>query len=139
MWVIITPLLIKMSIKIKASDKPNHRKLHKDPIPTLGGLSIFLSFVGGMAILRPTNPYHLTIIWGALIIIAFGCIDDLYELSPKVKFAGQIAAALLVVFLVGLQVEFVILPFGGQVEFGFLSSIVTLLWIVGITNAIIFI
>lgn len=139
MSLIITPLIIKMSIKIKATDKPNHRKVHKDPIPTLGGLSIFLSFLVGLAILQPTSPYHLTIICGALIIIAFGCIDDLYELSPKVKFAGQIAAALLVVFLGGLQVEFVNLPFGGQVEFGFLSSIVTLLWIVGITNAINFI
>src|SRR5699024_10115305 len=139
MSLIITPLIIKMSIKIKATDKPNHRKVHKDPIPTLGGLSIFLSFLVGLAILHPSSPYHLTIICGALIIIAFGCIDDLYELSPKVKFAGQIAAALLVVFLGGLQVEFVNLPFGGQVEFGFLSSIVTLLWIVGITNAINFI
>src|SRR5699024_1621699 len=139
MSLIITPLIIKMSIKIKATDKPNHRKVHNDPITTLGGLSFFLSFLVGLDILQPSCRYRLTRSCGALIIIAFGCIDDLYELSPKVRFAGQIAAALLVVFLGGLQVESVNLPFGGQVEFGFLSSIVTLLWIVGITNAINFI
>src|SRR5699024_7261937 len=59
-----------------------------------------------------------------------------YDLSAKTKFIGQIVAAVLVVFWGGLQVEFINLPFGGQVEFGFLSSVVTIFWIVGITNAI---
>ena len=66
-------------------------------------------------------------------------MDDKYQLTPKVKWIGQLIAAFTVV-LGGLQVEFINLPFGGQLEFGFILSIVfTVLWIVGITNAINFI
>lgn len=131
----ITPILIKFSLKINATDKPNHRKMHTDPIPTLGGLVIFLSFMIGLFILQPSSTYHLSIICGAILIIALGTIDDLYDLSPKIKFIVQLIAAFLVVFWGGLQVEFINLPFGGQVEFGFLSSLITILWIVGVTNA----
>ncbi|HLQ87871.1 MAG TPA: MraY family glycosyltransferase, partial [Enterococcus sp.] len=86
-------------------------------------------------ILQPVSQYHLAIICGALLIIGLGTVDDLFNLSAKVKFIVQIVAALLVVFWGGLQVEFINLPFGGQVEFGFLSSLITIFWIVGVTNA----
>lgn len=133
--LIITPILIKISLKINATDKPNHRKVHTKPIPTLGGIGIFISFIIGILILQPTSEYHLAIISGAFLIIALGLLDDLYDLSPRIKFLIQIVAALLVVFWGGLQVEFINLPFGGQIEFGLLSSLITVFWIVGITNA----
>ncbi|WP_164667643.1 glycosyltransferase family 4 protein [Virgibacillus doumboii] len=132
----ITPLLIKISLKMNAIDNPNHRKVHSDPIPTLGGLAIFISFLAGLLILQPSDEYHLAIISGAFIIIVLGFFDDVYDLSARVKFLTQLGVASLVVFWGGLQVEFINLPFGGQIEFGFLSSIVTILWIVGVTNAI---
>lgn len=134
-WI-ITPLVKKISLKLDATDKPNVRKVHTEPIPTLGGLAIYFSFLIGLLILQPTSEYHVSIVCGATIILILGVCDDLYNLSPKVKFSFQLLAALLVVFWGGLQVEFINLPFGGQVEFGLLSSIVTILWIVGITNAI---
>ncbi|GGB32322.1 undecaprenyl-phosphate alpha-N-acetylglucosaminyl 1-phosphate transferase [Lentibacillus populi] len=134
--LMITPFLIKISLKFNATDKPNHRKVHATPIPTLGGLAIYFSFLIGLVILQPENDYHLAIICGGFIIIVLGCLDDLFDLSPKVKFITQIIVAVLVVFCGGLQVEFINLPFGGQIEFGFLSSVVTIFWIVGITNAI---
>lgn len=134
--LIITPFIIKLSLKIDATDKPNFRKVHTDPIPTLGGLAIFCSFLIGLLILQPASKYHLSIICGATVILVLGVLDDLYNLSAKLKFGIQILAAMLVVFWGGLQVEFINLPFGGQVEFGLLSSLVTILWIVGVTNAI---
>ncbi|MBP1950580.1 glycosyltransferase family 4 protein [Virgibacillus litoralis] len=134
--LIITPMFIKFALKMNATDKPNHRKIHAAPIPTLGGLAIFISFIIGLLILQPASEYHIPIISGALIIILLGFFDDVYNLSPRIKFIVQLAVGSLVVFWGGLQVEFINLPFGGQIEFGFLSSIVTLLWIVGITNAI---
>ncbi|WP_404455622.1 undecaprenyl/decaprenyl-phosphate alpha-N-acetylglucosaminyl 1-phosphate transferase [Virgibacillus necropolis] len=134
--LIITPLIIKLAIKLNATDKPNYRKAHKVPTPTLGGIAIFLSFVGGLFILQPYSDYHAAVVTGASIIIVLGIIDDLYNLSAKIKFSVQIVVALLVVYWGGLQVEFINLPFGGQIEFGFLSSIVAIFWIVGITNAI---
>ena len=58
------------------------------------------------------------------------------EITAKAKIVGQLAAAIVVVTWGGLQIEFINLPFGGQLEFGFLSIPVTIIWIIGITNAI---
>ncbi|MFC0299508.1 glycosyltransferase family 4 protein [Virgibacillus soli] len=134
--LIITPLFIKWIIKLNITDKPNFRKVHKNPIPTLGGLVIFISFLIGIAIIQPVSSHHLAIVCGAFIIIGLGIIDDIYNLSAKVKFGVQLLVALLVIFWGGIQVEFINLPFGGQFEFGFFSTAITVLWIVGITNAI---
>lgn len=134
--LIMTPLVIKFSKKIKAVDIPNARSAHTVPMPTLGGLAIYISFLLGVLILQPKSEYHLAILVGGLIIIVVGFFDDLYNLTAKAKFVLQLGAALIVVFWGGLQVEFINLPFGGQLDFGFLSVIITLLWIVGITNAI---
>src|SRR5699024_560113 len=105
----------------------------------LGGLAIFTSFMIGLVILRPENTYHLFIVGGAVVILVMGIIDDLYDLSAKLKFFIQFGVAAVIVLWGGLQVEFINLPFGGQVEFGILSSIITVFWIVGVTNAINFI
>lgn len=134
--LLITPLIIKLALKMNATDKPNERKVHKTPTPTMGGLAIFISFCIGVAILQPSNSYHVAIIAGALAIIILGIFDDLYALSAKVKFLVQLLIAFMVVFGGGLQLHFINLPFGGKLEFGFLGSVITILWIVGITNAI---
>lgn len=134
--LIITPIFIKYIKKYDITDKPNHRKVHVSPIPTLGGLAIFTSFIIGLLIVQPENTYHLFIVGGAIVILLLGLFDDLYNLTAKTKFLVQLGVASVVVLFGGLQVEFINLPFGGQVEFGILSSIITILWIVGITNAI---
>lgn len=134
-----TPFVMRIAHKIRAVDVPNHRKIHQKPIPTLGGLAIFASFLLGVWILQPDSPYHLSIMLGATVIIALGVADDFMELTAKAKFLFQIVAAGIIVFGGGLQVEFINLPFGGQLEFGLLSAVVTILWIVGITNAINFV
>ena len=78
------------------------------------------------------------LILGSIIIVITGIIDDIYELSARIKLIGQLVAALVVVMWGGVQVEFINLPFTTDVlEFGFLSIPITVLWIVGITNAII--
>ncbi|MFD1172388.1 glycosyltransferase family 4 protein [Oceanobacillus sp. M65] len=137
--LIITPIVIKYAKKLNATDKPNHRKVHTDPVPTLGGLAIYMSFLIGLVILQPVSEYHLSIVVGASLMVGLGFLDDIFDLSAKLKFIVQIAAACIVVFWGGLQVEFINLPFGGQIEFGILSTIITIFWIVGITNAINFI
>jgi UDP-GlcNAc:undecaprenyl-phosphate GlcNAc-1-phosphate transferase len=134
--ILITPLVKKLAFKVGATDKPNQRKVHEKIMPRLGGLAIYISFVVGLLVLRPEDPYNIPIIIGSLIIIITGILDDIMELSAKVKMAGQIVAALVVVMWGGLQVSFVNLPLFGQLEFGFLSIPITILWIVGITNAI---
>ncbi|MFE8696476.1 glycosyltransferase family 4 protein [Cytobacillus sp. FJAT-53684] len=133
--ILITPLVKKLAIKIGATDKPNQRKVHQKIMPRLGGLAIFISFILGVLFLRPTDDYSTVIIIGSFIIIITGILDDMFELSAKIKLFGQLAAALTVV-LGGVQAEFINVPFIGQVEFGYLSIPLTIIWIVGITNAI---
>jgi UDP-GlcNAc:undecaprenyl-phosphate/decaprenyl-phosphate GlcNAc-1-phosphate transferase len=138
--ILITPLVIKLAFKIGATDKPNHRKVHEKIMPRLGGLAIYISFIVGLLVLRPFDPFNpnlnTAILIGSIIIIVTGVLDDMFELSAKIKFICQIAAALVVIFWGGVQVSFVNLPFGGLVEFGILSIPLTILWIVGVTNAI---
>jgi len=145
--IILTPLVKKLAFKIGATDKPNKRKVHQKIMPRLGGLAIYISFLIGITILHPNvnllppiiNPnekLHLAIIIGSFIIILTGVLDDTKEISPKVKLFGQILASFIVVFMGDLKVEFINLPFGGQLDFGYLSIPITMFWIIGITNAI---
>src|SRR5690625_3585245 len=133
--VLATPFVKKIAFKYGMTDLPSARKVHVRPIPTIGGIAIFFSFIIGLLILQPVSAYHFSILIGALIIVLLGFFDDLYNLTARVKFIVQVAVALLVVFWGGLHVEFINLPFGGQLEFGVFSSLITVLWIVGITNA----
>ncbi|MGM7634590.1 glycosyltransferase family 4 protein [Bacillus sp. Hm123] len=132
----ITPLVKKLAIAVGAVDKPNYRKVHQRIMPRMGGLAIFISFMIGMFVLQPQADFNFAIILGGVIIIITGVLDDRFELSAKVKLAGQLLAALVVVVYGGVQMEDINLPFGGQMEFGYFSIPLTILWIVGITNAI---
>lgn len=134
--IMMTPFIKKLAFLIGATDQPNQRKVHHSVMPRLGGLAIFISFIVGVILLRPENPSGPAILLGCFIIILTGCLDDLIELSARYKLIGQLAAACAVVFLGDQQVIFINLPFGGQLQFGLLSIPITLLWIVGITNAI---
>ena len=133
--LLLTPLIKKLAIRIEAVDKPNQRKVHMEVMPRLGGLAIYISFIAGVLLFQPDSSHSLPILLGSLIIVITGMVDDVRELSPRVKLIGQLAAALVVV-LSGIHVEFINLPFGGQLEFGIFSIPLTILWIVGVTNAI---
>ncbi|MDQ0231440.1 glycosyltransferase family 4 protein [Metabacillus malikii] len=145
--ILLTPIVKKLAFKIGATDKPNQRKVHQKIMPRLGGLAIFLSFLVGVIIHQPQKNYdlpfillgenvHIPIILGSLIIVITGIIDDMKEISAKFKLFGQVAAASIVVILGGINVEFINLPFGGEINFGIFSIPITIIWIVGITNAI---
>ncbi|UII55632.1 undecaprenyl/decaprenyl-phosphate alpha-N-acetylglucosaminyl 1-phosphate transferase [Cytobacillus spongiae] len=133
--IIMTPLVKKLAIKIGAVDKPNNRKVHQRIMPRLGGLAIYISFLVGVLFLRPEGELVIPILIGSLIIIVTGVLDDMMELSAKFKLLGQLAAAATVV-IGGVSVEYINVPFVGQIEFGIFSIPLTILWIVGITNAI---
>jgi len=133
--ILLTPLVKKFAIKIGATDNPNERKVHQKLMPRLGGLAIFISFIIGILILMPESPYMWSIIAGAIIIVITGFLDDMFEISAKWKLLGQIAAAS-VVIIGGVYVEFINLPFEGTLQLGIFGIPLTLLWIVGITNAI---
>lgn len=133
--VALTPLVKKFAIYIGAVDKPNQRKVHQRIMPRLGGLAIYISMLIGFAIAQPDSEFTWPILIGATIIVITGIFDDRFEISPKVKLLGQILAAAVVIYA-GVQVPFVNLPFGWTINLGYFTIPFTLLWIVGVTNAI---
>ena len=134
--ILLTPLVRKLAFRIGAVDKPNYRKVHTAIMPRIGGLAIFGAFLIGYLLLRPEDIHATGILIGAVIIILTGFLDDMLEITAKAKITGQLAAALIVVMWGGLQIDFINLPFGGQIEFGVFSIPITIIWIIGITNAI---
>lgn len=134
--IILTPLVIRLAFRIGAVDHPNYRKVHAAVMPRIGGLAIFGAFLIGYLLLRPEDEHATGILIGALIIIIVGFLDDILEITAKAKLAGQLLAAVVVVTWGGLQIDFINLPFLGQFDFGYLSIPITILWIIGITNAI---
>lgn len=134
--LVLTPLVGKLAFKIGATDKPNARKVHSKLMPRMGGLAIFLSFMTTFIIFSDELMKYFPLLIGAIVIIIVGIADDIYELRAAPKFLGQILAALIIVFWGGLEVKFINLPFGGELQFGMLSIPITILWIVAIINAI---
>lgn len=143
----LTPLVKKFAVRIGAMDTPNARKVHTRIMPRLGGLGIFLAFIITVAALLPFVSAWFTtrdmsfvsaFLIGGSIIVLIGALDDRFELSAKVKLLGQLVAAAVVVFGFNIRVDFVNIPF--QDAYSSLEAWVaiplTILWIVGVTNAI---
>lgn len=138
--IILTPLVKRLAFRIGAVDAPNYRKVHARIMPRLGGLAIYGAFMIAFLFLKETTglerDYVYAILIAATIIVITGIIDDMREISAKAKMLGQLVAACIIVFVGGIQINEINLPFGGDLEFGWLSIPITILWIVGITNAI---
>ena len=125
----------KLAIKLGVLDMPNHRKIHKKVTPRLGGLAIFLGAFLGALYLQPRHEHLPEILLGAIVIIITGALDDRFGIRPVIKLAGQLIAASFLISS-GLIIERITLPLIGMVDLGFISVLVTVLWVVGITNAI---
>jgi UDP-GlcNAc:undecaprenyl-phosphate/decaprenyl-phosphate GlcNAc-1-phosphate transferase len=133
--LILTIPVKKLAIKIGAIDVPDHRKIHKFATPRLGGLGIYIGVVLGLLFIFPQYSEMKAIALGSLIIVITGFIDDKYNLKPLVKLAAQILAASIVISA-GIIIEKITLPIFGVINLEYFSIPITLLWIVGITNAI---
>ncbi|SHG44787.1 UDP-GlcNAc:undecaprenyl-phosphate GlcNAc-1-phosphate transferase [Thermosyntropha lipolytica DSM 11003] len=132
---VAVPLSIKLAFALGAIDNPNPRKVHERTMPRLGGLGIFVAFMLGMLFMPDLAFPFRGIIYGGIIIFIVGLLDDLFKLKAWIKLIGQMAAAAVAVYC-GITVNFVTNPFDGMLNLGILSIPVTLLWIIGVTNAI---
>lgn len=134
--LLITPMIAKLAIKMDIVDRPDsNRKLHKNAKPSLGGLAIFGGVIAGFLYLQPIHPQMHAIIAGACIMIITGMLDDIFDLRPYYKLAGQVAAAFVVVHS-GLVIDKLTIPFLGTVYLEGLGIIMTVLWIVAASNVI---
>lgn len=142
--VFIVPLVIAFSKKQGLIDMPNERKIHKKPISRLGGIAIWSSTMLTFLFLvflsyYPYGRLLSGILLGSSLMFLLGLIDDVYTLGAKFKLFIQIAITTLV-FLLGVRIDSVFLPFVNEVHLGFLASYaLTLMWVVGISNAVNFI
>lgn len=132
---VFTPVVRVIAFKIGAIDIPrDDRRMHKKPIPRLGGLAIFLSFCITSLIFCDYSASLLVMWFGGMIIMATGILDDVFSIHPLVKLAVQIIVAVLAVSQ-GIVIEFINV-FGYYITFGIFSVPVTIAWIVLLTNAI---
>lgn len=139
------PFVKKIAYKIGAIDIPkDDRRMHKQPIPRIGGLAIIFGFfVAALCFGQLTRPLVATLA-GALIIAVLGVVDDCKDLNAKFKFLIQIIAAIVVIIGGDLKIDALTNPniFSSEPYWvlpPWLSIIFTIIWIVFITNAVNFI
>lgn len=137
---VMTPPVKRFAEKVGAIDVPrDNRRVHDHPIPRMGGLAIFIGFVLSLIFFVPMSTKVLGLLVGSVIIAVMGGVDDIVSLNPWVKLAGQIVAAL-VAIRCGLVFDVISNPniFAEEtyIEIGWLSIPLTMLWIVGCTNAV---
>ena len=139
----ITPGVIFLAAKTGAMDAPDARKVHKKPIPRIGGLGIYAAFM--VAILgimqfidvEPEVLFEVTGLFvGGSLIVLVGVIDDYKNLPAKVKLVGQIIAAAVLVIAFDVRIDFITDPFGDFIYTEWLAIPITIFWIVGLTNTV---
>ena len=138
-----TPLVKTLAYKVGAIDVPkDNRRMHKVPIPRLGGLAIFLAFLLSTLVFADIDRQMQGILLGAVMIVVLGVMDDIMALKALPKLIVQIAAAGVAVYY-GCRIQFLSNPnvFSDMtyVNLGWLSVPITIIWIVAITNAVNFI
>ncbi len=134
----LTPPVRALAFRIGAVDVPlDNRRMHSKPIPRIGGLAIFVSFWISTLLFSQLTP-ELASIWvGGGILVILGILDDIFRLTAGLKFVVQILAAVFAV-VNGCVIDYI--NIGGEyITLGVFSYPVTILWIVGLTNAINFI
>ena len=135
-----TPFVKKLAFKIGAVDVPkDNRRMHKKPIPRLGGLAIVIAFLLCTFLFVKLEKQMQGILLGAIIILVVGVLDDCLALPALPKFFAQIAAGTIVV-LHGCEIRYVTNPFSVvPFDLGWMAGPVTVFWIVLMTNAVNFI
>ena len=147
--IVGTPLVRSLAFRVGAVDNPNARRINKKPMPSAGGLAIFLAFVLATLVFMPMIiqkdvwhisyfRYILPVAVGGAIVVLTGFIDDIFELKPLPKMLGIVIGAVIVWAFTDFRFDSFKIPFGGPViQFGpVLTLILTVLWIAAITNAI---
>lgn len=144
---LLTPLVRWGAHRFKLVDDPSEeRKVHEKPIPRLGGVAIaagfFLPVLALNFVDNDVSQAYLAdiqaligLIGGASVMVLVGLLDDVFHLSARYKLAAQVAVAVAVYFL-GYDIGILATPFGFTIDLGWFSLPFTVLWIVGVMNAI---
>ncbi len=135
-----TPFVKRIAMRVGIVDKPDEaRRVHKKPIPLLGGLSMFYGFIVSIILFGIVDKGVRGLVLGALVILVVGIVDDAKQLSAKTKLPFQILAAIILI-LHGVRIEWISVPTfiseSGVMALGFWGIPLTIFWVVGVTNAV---
>ncbi len=124
----LTPVLRQAALRFGIVDRPDGKlKNHRSPVPYLGGIAVYLSFLLSLALTAEFERQVLGILLAGSIVVILGLIDDLGALGPSVKLAGQIVAVL-TLMKASVTIKLSFLPPG-------VSLVLSFLWLLAITNA----
>ncbi|HEX2040639.1 MAG TPA: MraY family glycosyltransferase [Acidimicrobiales bacterium] len=135
----------RIAVRIGAVVRPDDRRVHEKPTPTAGGAAMYLAFLLAMAVASQIPQFDpvfegssepLGVVLAATVIFAVGLVDDLKDVSAPAKLAGMVLAGTVLYFL-GVTMFYFRIPFADFVSLGAdLVPLVTVLWVVGIANAV---
>jgi UDP-GlcNAc:undecaprenyl-phosphate GlcNAc-1-phosphate transferase len=136
------PLLIRLGHRYGFLDTPGKHKRHKRPVPYLGGVALFFAVWSALMVSALISPdwYEANgsslfyVFLGGLVITLVGLADDLSPLSARVKLGVQVLIGLML-YAAGIHVDLLTTPFG-SVDVGPAALVITVLWVVVMTNAI---
>ena len=143
--LLLTPVIIKLAVLLDAVDEPGHRKAHGRSVPLLGGLAVFIGMWVPLLVLMMLDNLvtqqlwnrsaHIMVIFAAgVAMLILGAVDDLVAIRARYKLLVQIPVAL-AVWLADVRFERLDLPVLGELDANLLGPIVSVVWLVGITNA----
>lgn len=143
LWTI--PDVKTVGLKLGIVDRPNARKIHKSPVVRVGGVSIFIGAIsalliiwllGGFAMVAPHKEGEIgAVILGSVAFFFIGLGDDLFNLTPISRLIMQVVVAT-VCWYMGVRIDFLSVPFDSLIQIGWLSLPITVIWLVGMANAI---
>lgn len=138
--LVVTPVVKKLAVKLGVIDIPkDNRRVHKKPIPLLGGLAIYVSFVATLILKTgELNASEIGILLGCTIIVTGGFLDDKFDIKPWQKLVFQLIATICII-LFGVRIELLTNPFftsNQYISMGWAGIPLTFIWVIGITNAI---
>ena len=144
--LLITPLVIRLAYRIKAVDRPGVRTVHTRPIARIGGVAIFITSVliifavilldkNISSVLQEIRIKLITLFFSASCIFLVGLVDDLRGLPARFKFLVEILVAAILCFT-GIRITSISITEYFHWNLGLMGFPLTILWIVGITNAV---
>jgi UDP-GlcNAc:undecaprenyl-phosphate GlcNAc-1-phosphate transferase len=126
----LTPLMVHLSHQWRLVDQPSDRKIHVYPTPRLGGVAVYLGFLGSVLLNSILPDWMIATLAAGSLLLIVGVVDDVWELPASSKLVAQLVAAGIVIATGKVLTLFPSGPVGDVA-----NALLTLLWIVGITNA----
>jgi len=144
--LVLTRVLRDLARRYGLYDSGGGRKIHKQPIPRLGGVAVVLSMclpLVGLAFyqndisreLWMDQPLLVSLLGGGGLLFVVGLLDDLRDMRAILKLLAQVAAGV-IVYAAGIRIEAISVPFFSPVHLGMLSLPATIFWMVLVTNAV---